>query len=583
MEIEPELQLALALYSSPGVYALLLGSGISSSAGVKTGWQITLDLVRKLAASGGDVLGNDEEAEKWYKERFSESPNYSKLLDALAPTSSERQQLLYSYFEPTEEERNEGEKVPTEAYRAIARLVRQGTFRLILTTNFDKLLEQALQDVGTQPDVISSSYDLMGAIPYIHSEAFLVKLHGDYRDVRIRNTESELSQYPEEIDKFLDEVLDRFGLVICGWSADWDIALREAILRSPNRRFTTYWLARSEPSEQATRVIAHRQAKVISISSAEQAFVDMEEKLTSLDEMNRPHPLSVEEARATVERYVAEEKYRVRLHNLLHEETESVFQAAVDAPTEVVQGVPLHETFQKRLRDLESIAEKLLCMVRTLARFDEGRNVLQLTRCVERLLQLRLRQGSTALLHLQEYPAMLVMYTAGVAALAASSFHCLYAAICRPRFRQRDIQQRVPVAAWLNPGGVIEHRLLPSEYRNRWTPCSDYLADAIRPQFLGILPDEQEYLAWFDILQYVLALTHIDLTQDGSPHVGSFSCRYLRRQEGSPVSEFIAQGLASGEEWELLRSGFFDGDSARLKRAIEVLEERTSHLLRGFH
>ena len=45
MHIEPELKLAIALHSSPGVYALLLGSGLSSAAGIPTGWQITLDLI----------------------------------------------------------------------------------------------------------------------------------------------------------------------------------------------------------------------------------------------------------------------------------------------------------------------------------------------------------------------------------------------------------------------------------------------------------------------------------------------------------------------------------------------------------
>lgn len=37
MRIEPELKLAIALHSSPGVYALLLGSGMSSAAGIPTG------------------------------------------------------------------------------------------------------------------------------------------------------------------------------------------------------------------------------------------------------------------------------------------------------------------------------------------------------------------------------------------------------------------------------------------------------------------------------------------------------------------------------------------------------------------
>lgn len=37
--------------TSPGTYALLLGSGVSRAAGIPTGWEVTLDLVRKAAVA----------------------------------------------------------------------------------------------------------------------------------------------------------------------------------------------------------------------------------------------------------------------------------------------------------------------------------------------------------------------------------------------------------------------------------------------------------------------------------------------------------------------------------------------------
>ena len=51
--IEPILSLALAVQSNKGVYALLLGSGVSRAAGVPTGWEIAEDLIRKLALLKG--------------------------------------------------------------------------------------------------------------------------------------------------------------------------------------------------------------------------------------------------------------------------------------------------------------------------------------------------------------------------------------------------------------------------------------------------------------------------------------------------------------------------------------------------
>ena len=147
--IDPIQSLAFAIQTHPGVYALLLGSGVSRAAGIPTGWEIVLDLIGKLAAATNDAPGPD--LEKWYIEKYGEAPDYSSLLDVRAKTPTERQQLLRPYFEPTDQEREDGEKLPTRAHRSIARLVRQGFIKVIVTTNFDRLIEMALQEEGVSP------------------------------------------------------------------------------------------------------------------------------------------------------------------------------------------------------------------------------------------------------------------------------------------------------------------------------------------------------------------------------------------------------------------------------------------------
>ena len=217
MELEPELRVALALHSTPGVYALLLGSGVSTGAGVPTGWQVVLDLIQRLACADGKDTRGDPVA--WYRERYSEEPDYSKLLGQLAKTPADRANLLRSYFEPSEEDRERGKKLPTEAHRAVARLVQYRCVRLVLTTNFDHLIEQALEAEGVQPDVIATEDALKGALPVVHSSCTVVKPNGDYRDTRIKNTPAELAVYPKKLNTLLDRVFDEFGLIVCGWSA----------------------------------------------------------------------------------------------------------------------------------------------------------------------------------------------------------------------------------------------------------------------------------------------------------------------------------------------------------------------------
>ena len=41
--------ISFSVYSNKGVYALLLGSGISRNAGIPTGWDIVINLIDQLA------------------------------------------------------------------------------------------------------------------------------------------------------------------------------------------------------------------------------------------------------------------------------------------------------------------------------------------------------------------------------------------------------------------------------------------------------------------------------------------------------------------------------------------------------
>ena len=234
-ELEPFDALALSLHHSPGTCALLLGSGLSRAAGIPTGWEITLDLIRRLAAVNGTTEHVNWEA--WFTDKYRKEPNYSEILDAIAKTQSERRDILHGYIEPKEGE--EGRR-PTKAHLAIADLVVSGTVRVILTTNFDRLIETALREAGIEPIVIAGEDAARGATPLVHARCTVIKLNGDYLDTRIKNTEAELATYAPAVDGLLDEVFDKFGFLAVGWSGEWDNALRAAILRQPNRRYPFY-------------------------------------------------------------------------------------------------------------------------------------------------------------------------------------------------------------------------------------------------------------------------------------------------------------------------------------------------------
>ncbi len=176
--MDPILSLAVTVQSNPGAYALLLGSGTSRSAGIPTGWDVTLDLVRRMAAAAKKDAGPDPAA--WYAARFKKAPGYSELLKEVTRTQAERAQLLRGYFEPDEAEREQGLKVPKSGHHAIARLVAGSYVRLILETNFDHLVETAIREAGIEPTIITTADAVQGATPVDRSKCTVAKLHGDY-------------------------------------------------------------------------------------------------------------------------------------------------------------------------------------------------------------------------------------------------------------------------------------------------------------------------------------------------------------------------------------------------------------------
>jgi hypothetical protein len=224
--------LTLSLHHRPGVHALLVDSGLSRSAGIATGWGITVDLIRRLAALGR-VLEYPDWA-TWCHDEYGKDPGYSQILDALSSSPSEWRSIQHGYIDP---EAESDARRPTEAHRAIAAMVAQETIRVIITTNFDRLLENALRDGGAEPAVIASEDAIAGVTPLIHSRCAVIKVHGDYLDAQIKNTEAELADYASGMNALLKMMFDQFGLVVIGWSGEWDIALQVAIFHAPSRRY----------------------------------------------------------------------------------------------------------------------------------------------------------------------------------------------------------------------------------------------------------------------------------------------------------------------------------------------------------
>jgi len=509
---DPMTGLAFSMHENKGVFAVLLGSGISKAAAIPTGWEITLDLVRRVASAQG--VESQLDWGKWYYEKTSKHPNYSTLLEEIASTPEERRAILHRYIEPSDDERLEGKKLPTQAHHAIAKLVQSGYVRLIITTNFDRLMENALREIGIEPTIVSSNDALLGAQPLIHTQCYLLKLHGDYKDARILNTDSELSVYSDEYNKLLDRAMDEHGLIVCGWSGEWDHALRAALLRTPNRRYPVYWAARGELGTGALDLTQHRGAKIMQIEDANKFFDLLHRKVEMLEQNRKQNPLSVDLVVHTTKRYLSKPEHRIQLDELLTIEVERLLERVdgVDFSLSAPWG---KLEIRERIERYESISEPLAKAFGVIGRWgssNEDLIVLEIVRGLYRHMG-KVAGGNSGWLSLRSYPLILLFTAYGLGAVREGRFKVLNDFFTAElTVEHREPQRIVDILfLWNWTGGEQSVWQQLEGLERRKTPLSDHLFDVMnewRTSFAGV-PVDFDLL--FDRFEVLGSLAHLSM------------------------------------------------------------------------
>ena len=455
---------------------------------------------------------------------------------------------------------------PTAAHRAVARLVAQGFIKVILTTNFDRLIEKALQDAGVEPTVLSTPDQFKGMLPLVHSPHTLIKVNGDYLDTRIRNTSSELEAYPEELNRLLDQLFDEFGLVVCGWSADWDIALRSALDRAPSRRFTTFWAIHGNASQAAQQLIDRRSAQEIGVEDADKFFESVQEKVESIDQFSRPHPLSVEAGVTSLKRYLSEPRYRIRMSDLIDETVESVISAVSTPAFDVNIPTPDTKSITSRVQSYEAACSTLLSMAVIGGYWAEPEHFGVWQRALERLVTQRDLSGKVLWLGLQRYPATLTFYTLTLGALPANRLEFLGSlfstAIRQPNDESTTLVQFLPPLSMFGSIDVKGSMQLLEGMDNRHMPLNDWVHKALRQYFSKIIHSDDQYDLMFDKTEILIALgSAYHFGKSGGWYwapMGSFV--YRTRNRIQILGEIETSISTQERESSIVRSGIF-GDT----------------------
>jgi hypothetical protein len=420
VDIDSVLNPAFSIASTPGAYAVLIGAGISKSSGVPSAWDLQVDLIRRVAkVVGTQVDGNEEE---WWRTWSGVDPTYSDVIERLAPEPHERQALLREMFEPSESERDAGLKTPTPAHRAIADLVASGHIRVILTTNFDLLMERAIRDVGIEPYVVSDG-DAARGLPPLHTlPALIFHLHGDYLNPStMLNTANELEKYRPEVADLLGAIVENYGLVVAGWSATWDPALRGALHARARRFYTPVWIEPFDLGELGERLRVALGATLIR-ADADTAVVALSEAVASLANRHSRHPEVPATAVSMAKRVLSGRSNLVDLHDLITSEFDRL-RAEVDLdPEEIARPRRPVEAIEESIATASAVPAALVAA--TLYWGDATTDRWWFEE-LERFSRQSRGGGLTRLLRVRRVAGSRLFYSAGVAAVMSSRFDLL--------------------------------------------------------------------------------------------------------------------------------------------------------------
>jgi len=402
---------------------------------------------------------------------------------------------------------------PTPAHAAVADLVVGGWVKVVVTTNFDPLTEQAVEKAGGAITVLSTEDQVAGALPLVHSGPILLKVHGDYRDSRIRNTESELQAYTPAIEKLLDRIFDEYGLIVCGWSAENDAGLRAAIDRCPSRRFGTYWGARGgRLSDAASQLLDRRQGEVIVIDDADGFLGRLADGVKAL-RATHAAPMNTSMEIASIKRELRGDGVAITTHDhLLH---------AFGEITEMVASIPADASGSEHRSTLDAMTgqlEHVAALVSTVSYWGSAATDRWWTEEISRTSRWRHLGGTTSMLDLAKVPGLVTLWSAGVAATATGRSDLLTRLMRLPTVR--DPYKGAPanpldllsvgVVGVGHPVKWLYHRLRPAFVENlgmtrgsfadafeRWQLCLEVwsgLAGAVRGEALLRIEADTEQL-----------------------------------------------------------------------------------------
>lgn len=296
-------------------------------------------------------------------------------------------------------------------------------------------------------------------------------------------------------------------------------------------------------------------------------LIPEEDVLTALPGVQTPDegkaPMTIVER---AKDFLSEERSKIKLHDLVSQKIREVLSATAEDYFSV-QGRWSPEEFLDRLHKYESVTTELLQIQGLLGFWSEPYHQAILTLAPKRLAgRLKIEGGLTAWLSLRYYPLLLLLYSGGIAAVAAKKYtnlrELMHTTMPDPRDQRRESPLIRSVAREMNEL-TDAFKALPG-HDHQYTPRSEYLLKLLQPLLDDLLFLGADYEATFDRFEVLYALEHAHLyaKEDFGKMWGPVGRFGWKRDAFTAVTREAEQ---EGASWAPIKAGLFDGSIDRFK------------------
>ncbi|GHV77372.1 hypothetical protein AGMMS49942_21930 [Spirochaetia bacterium] len=252
-------------------YCFVLGSGASQESGIKTGQDLMKIWIEELNSSKFEVV----DISRWRKEL-----KLDKDLDKLS--YSELFTLRY-YNNPKSgiqylENMMEGAN-PEEGYYNLAELLAKTSNNIAITTNFDKLLENAFWDISEKNCKVIGEEGLIKYFSLPTHRPTILKVHGDLF-LYPKNSLEDTNALKEDWKNALTAVFNEYIPIIIGYSGG-DVGFMD-FLKESKLDNGIYWFDLCDESKlknDVRNIITQNNGRYIKIEGFSNVMIKIREKL----------------------------------------------------------------------------------------------------------------------------------------------------------------------------------------------------------------------------------------------------------------------------------------------------------------